>query len=74
MWTAPLLTAGLFVLAAFFVRATISALTALITLATLAHIAFMILSALLTSRLVILLITTGCLLAASLIVFAILGC
>jgi hypothetical protein len=65
VWTAPLLTSGLFVLAAFFGRAAISALT---TLATLAHVAFMILAALLiASRLVVLLITAWRLLAAALL-------
>jgi hypothetical protein len=58
-------------LAAFFVRAAFSALT---TLATLAHVAFMILAALLiASRLVVLLITAWCLLAAALLSAALLS-
>lgn len=67
VWTAPLLTSGLFVLAALFVGAAIATLA----LARLAHVAFMILlAALLTGRLVILLIATGSLLTARLIVLA----
>jgi hypothetical protein len=48
VWTAPLLTSGLFVLAALFVRAAVVA-TALAALAGLAHVALMILAALLTA-------------------------